>query len=237
MKLNGFVGKGSGKLGASVFAISGGEQIVRQYNPQVANPSTDAQVAQRAKLKLMSQIAAALASAIAFKKKGLVSARNQFVSANFSLATFADGKASVDLKKLQLTEGSLGIPAIILNSSSQQSLPVHLASTPDARVKAVVYAEALYDENLQISLVDVKIVTEAGQGGNYPATMASVADSAVVFAYGICDSVSAAGVNYDEYIVENGTGTAISTATLAVIEKAITSGATFTQTTAASTTL
>ena len=54
MKLNGIVGKGTGKLGASVFAISGGEQIVRQYNPVVSNPNTDAQVAQRAKLKLMS---------------------------------------------------------------------------------------------------------------------------------------------------------------------------------------
>ena len=111
MKLNGIVGKGSGKLGASVFAISGGEQIVRQYNPQVSNPSTDAQVTQRAKLKLMSQLAAALAPALAFKKNGLVSARNQFVSKNIGLCTYSDANgAEIDLEKLRITSGNTALP-------------------------------------------------------------------------------------------------------------------------------
>ena len=84
MKLNGFVGKGTGKLGSSVFAVSGGEQIVRQYNPNVSNPNTDAQVAQRAKFKLMSQLAAVLAPGLAFKKDSLVSPRNKFIKKRYS---------------------------------------------------------------------------------------------------------------------------------------------------------
>ena len=76
MKLYGLFGKGSGKLGSSVFAISSGEQIVREYNPVVENPNTPAQVEQRAKFKLLSQLASDLASALAFKKEGLVSTRN-----------------------------------------------------------------------------------------------------------------------------------------------------------------
>ena len=116
MKLNGFVGKGTGKLGASVFAISGGEQIVRQYNPKVANPNTDAQVEQRAKLKLMSQLAADMATSIAFRKKGLVSARNQFVSVNIGKCTFVnEGEnkgARIDVNQIDLTGASAAFPEI-----------------------------------------------------------------------------------------------------------------------------
>ncbi len=49
-------GKISGKLGAVVFSTSGGATISREYNPHVANPNTDAQINQRARMKLMSQL-------------------------------------------------------------------------------------------------------------------------------------------------------------------------------------
>ena len=51
MKLVGILGSGSGKLGSSVFSTVAGETVVRQYQPTVANPNTEAQVNQRARMK------------------------------------------------------------------------------------------------------------------------------------------------------------------------------------------
>lgn len=50
------LGQFRGKLGGAVFAVSAGEQIVRQYQPQVANPRTAAQLTQRAKMNLTGKL-------------------------------------------------------------------------------------------------------------------------------------------------------------------------------------
>lgn len=52
------LGQFRGKLGGAVFAVSAGEQIVRQYQPQVANPRTAAQLTQRAKMNLTGKLSA-----------------------------------------------------------------------------------------------------------------------------------------------------------------------------------
>ena len=82
MKLNGLLGTGSGKLGTSVFTTVKGTQIVRQYQPTVNNPSTNLQVSQRSRFKLVSQIAASMADVIAIPRNGIISSRNLFVKKN-----------------------------------------------------------------------------------------------------------------------------------------------------------
>lgn len=52
------LGQFRGKLGGAVFAVNAGEQIVRQYQPQVANPRTAAQLTQRAKMNLTGKLSA-----------------------------------------------------------------------------------------------------------------------------------------------------------------------------------
>lgn len=108
MKLAGFVGKGTGKMGASVFVVRKGEQIVRQYQPIVDNPKSTAQVQQRAMMKLASQLSAVLSFHLEPMKMAAVkgqSARNVFVKSLFmdSAMSFAGDKASADLSKLKLT--------------------------------------------------------------------------------------------------------------------------------------
>lgn len=223
MKLNGFVGKGSGKLGASVFAISGGEQIVRQYNPQVANPNTDAQVAQRAKLKLMSQLAAALAPALGFAKQGLVSARNQFVSKNIGFCTFENNEAKIDLTKVTLTGGTTFIPDVAWEAVLGGQLPLYMARKVGEDVKAIVYVIASYEIGGQFRLVDVKVVTGAGERGDFPTNMTEPDDNAVIFAYGIKSFSSANGVVYNEFEMKDANGNAA----LDVIQKIIASGTSF----------
>ena len=170
MKLNGFVGKGTGKLGASVFAISGGEQIVRQYNPQVSNPNTDAQIEQRAKLKLMSQLAADLSQSLGFQKNGLVSARNQFVSANIGKCTYEDGEAKIQLSKIELTAGNIIMPYPVFGSDSE----FHLVAAAPANVSAVLYALYNVVDGYRLMLADQKLVSVAGENGTFPTTLENV---------------------------------------------------------------
>lgn len=199
MKQYGFVGKGTGKLGASVFAISGGEQIVRQYNPVVSNPNTEAQIAQRAKLKLMSQLGAALAPALGFAKKGLVSARNQFVSKNIGLATYAGEKAEVIVTGLQLTPSNVAFPGLSVGSSTQDTISITLVSAAAADVKRVAYYVYAITTDNQLQYLASKIVTEAGSGRTFPTEFSGVSGDMVVYAYGIKDDNVSATIKYEEY--------------------------------------
>lgn len=49
-KIYGMNGVATGRRGNDVFAVTNGTQIVRQYQPVVANPRTDAQLRQRARM-------------------------------------------------------------------------------------------------------------------------------------------------------------------------------------------
>lgn len=50
------VGQFSGKVGGLVYAVSGGQQVVRAYQPVVINPKSDAQSLQRAKGNLVGRL-------------------------------------------------------------------------------------------------------------------------------------------------------------------------------------
>lgn len=208
MKLNGFVGKGSGKLGASVFAISGGEQIVRQYNPQVTNPSTDAQVAQRAKLKLMSQIAAAMSVVLAYKKQGLVSARNQFVSRNIGLCTYteADG-AKCEIVKLDITGGKLPLPMLSVREEAA-GYAVQLVAAPSARIKRVLYAAFTVNDDGKLVYLTSALATEPDASGLFPMSLDGVTGEGYIFAYGIADNDASVTAKFEDYIADMGTSEA-----------------------------
>ena len=205
MKQNGIFGKGTGKLGSSVFAISGGVQIVREYNPNVSNPNTDAQINQRAKFKLMSQIAADLASVIVISKDGLTSARNKFVSKNIGLVEAINGEASVNYVALQLTASDSAFPTVNGSIDGQGNLGVELAKMPAADIQKVVYCAFAKDDTNQLSLIGTTIIDRNGATNNFAATFANAADAYVVYAYGIKASAIAANPNYDNYVIEGAT--------------------------------
>lgn len=54
--IGGVLSKGSGRLGGYVLAVSNGQQIIREYQPNVANPRTSMQKAQRAKVVLAGKL-------------------------------------------------------------------------------------------------------------------------------------------------------------------------------------
>ncbi len=199
MKLNGIVGTGSGKLGASVFSVNSGKQIVRQYQPVVANPSTSAQVNQRASLKLMSQLAAAMAPVIVIPKEGMVSARNRFISKNFDSVYASDGVAQITYENLQITPGNVGLPSIsATRAEGATTITVNLSAAPSADISRVVYVMFKKTQG-QLEYVGSRVVTTRGENNNFPASFPTTSGDVILYAYGMKDLNSSATAKFDNY--------------------------------------
>ena len=204
MKLNGFVGTGTGKLGSSVFAVNAGEQIVRQYQPVVANPNTEAQVENRAKLKLASQLAAALAPVIAIPKKGMKSSRNLFISKNYRFMSASNASAQCSYENIQITNGSAALPQLTVNRAADNALTVALADNAGASVSRVVYALFRKSDEQQLEYIKSVVATSAGADGTYQASLGEQAGELVIYAYGMKDISAKASALYGELTVNNG---------------------------------
>lgn len=204
MKLSGIFGKGSGKVGSSVFAVSGGEQIVREYNPKVSNPQTDAQVAQRARFKLLSQVAGALSEALAFTKKGLVSARNQFIQKNIGRVSYTYPEAEGRLEELDLTGGSEFIPELNASMGESNTLNVALISAAPEKIDAVVYVVAESTDDEKLIVTNKSVVTEAGTGRLFPTSFANANSNCIVYAYGIIAESGSSKTTFEDYTAQAG---------------------------------
>lgn len=215
-------GKTTGKVGGLVYATSGGEQIVREYNPNVANPSTDAQVNQRARMKLMSQLSASLAPCIAMTKDGLTSKRNKFVKKNFENSYALNGTAQVSYENLQLTEGNLGLPQIgayAEASSGGRILAVAFQEEPSSNISRVVYCIFSKSQEGKLSFISSQIVSTRAQSaiGYFQGNFTNVPDGdIVIYAYGMIDTSERATANYGNLNVVDGSDIAKLVATRAI---------------------
>lgn len=209
MKLNAILGKGTGKLGGMVLSVNSGEQIVREYNPKVSNPQTDAQVEQRAKFKLLSQLAAALSTSIAFRKMKMQSPRNQFVSNNIKNATYEGNEANIPLDTLDLTGGSQLIPSLSVTRGTGEAITIALSEAAAGDIKRIVYSIYKVTNENELQFIKEILVSEAGTGRTFSVeTTASEADI-VVYAYGIKDINAKATTKFYEYEVPGGGNTAL----------------------------
>lgn len=203
-RINSIIGKVTGKIGGMVFSSTGGEVIAREYNPNVSNPNTKAQVNQRAKLKLLSQIAAALAPVIVIPKEGLKSSRNLFIKKNFSSVNAESGVAQVTYENLQITSGNAALPAIHILRSQQSGVQVYLEERADAAVSRVVYIMYKKTSEKTLQYMQSVIANTATADGTFPAQLLYVEGDIVVFAYGMKDLNGKATAKYSDYAVESG---------------------------------
>lgn len=203
-RINSILGKINGKVGNMVFASTGGEVIAREYNPNVSNPSTSAQVDQRAKLKLLSQLAAALAPVIVIPKEGLKSSRNLFIKKNFSSVDAEGGIAQITYENLQITAGNAALPAIHILRSQQNGVQVYLEERCDAAVSRVVYIMYKKSSEQTLQYMQSVIAQDASSNGTFPAQMIYVEGDIVIFAYGMKDLNGKATATYSDYAVESG---------------------------------
>ena len=203
-RINSIIGKVTGKIGGMVFSSTGGAVIAREYNPNVSNPNTSKQVDQRAKLKLLSQIAAALAPVIVIPKEGLKSSRNLFIKKNFSSVDAESGVAQVTYENLQITSGNAALPAIHILRSQQSGVQVYLEERADAAVSRVVYIMYKKTSEKTLQYMQSVIAENATANGTFPQQMLYVEGDIVIFAYGMKDLNGKATAKYSDYAVESG---------------------------------
>lgn len=220
-KVTSLYGKTTGKIGSIVFSTSGGETIAREYNPHVANPNTSAQIDQRARMKLMSQISAALAPSLAYTKSGLVSARNKFVKRNFDSTYALSGIAQCSYENLQLTEGNLGLPAIgveAVTGTNDRQIDIGLLEEPSASISRVVYNVFSKTEEGKLNYVNSVIVSQRSTAGVFfGAHMAGLPQGdLVIYAYGMIDTSESATARYGELNVITGSDLAKLVATRSI---------------------
>ena len=225
MKISGFL-QGSGKIGEIVLAKCAGATIARAYNGTVANPSTSAQVDNRAKLKLISQLSAALAPVIAMPKVGMSSSRNQFSKRNYRFLSAADGVAQVSYENVQLTSGNAGIPGINVVRVANESLTLNLAENAGSLVDAMVWIVFRKNGEGSLQLMDEKVIEEAGENGNFPAVFDYISGELVIYAYGIKTSGASASASFGDMQLQS----ALDIARLVAVRSVSTSDLIFTAT-------
>lgn len=177
----------TGKLADTVLAVRNGVQIARRYQPVVSNPGTPAQVATRAKLKLMSQLSANMAPYIAIPREGAISSRNLFTKVNFQSAVYNNNAASIDLNNVQLTQSAVGIPGVVVGRESEKVV-AYISSSVDTGFSRVVYVAFIKGANDSLtpagSVIVEKSVDTTFNTEDLPFTTASM----LVLAYGIRDN-------------------------------------------------
>lgn len=219
-KVTSLYGKTTGKIGSIVFSTSGGETIAREYNPHVANPNTMAQVNQRARMKLMSQLSAALAPVVAMRKEGLTSARNKFVQRNFGASYASGGVAQISYENVQLTSGNAGLPQVKWLASAETDVPTlgaFFTDEPSTNISRVVWCLFRKTDEGKLEFVSSQIVSErtnAQAPGRYFVAAfeniimndnSQLGANYVLYAYGMSDTSESATARYGNLNVQNAT--------------------------------
>ena len=184
-KLYGISGLATGKKGDNVFVVRNGCQIIRQYVPHIKDPKTPAQLAVRARTKLMSQLSVVYAPIVAMKRKKMCSPRMRFIERNYEMSHYDDGKADVLVQYLQLTDGFRYVPHFSVDRSSHEECVCQLEQDARSFLSAVVYSVVAIDGENRLRIIDSTIVTDAGENGLFEGSLAYDANALAVYCYGL----------------------------------------------------
>lgn len=208
--MQGITGKLSGKMGAAVFRVREGQQIVTQYNPIVKNPNTAGQQAQRAKFKLISQLAAIMApgygtmGTINRPARGKSTQRNAFTQINMKLVEVTtEGEevtAKIPMEQLQLTSSFRPMPPFVDGSAQTGAIDKEIANL-DSTIKSVRFILVGYKNNVAeiIDIRDVPTVTAEGQTNVHYTNDTISLGKYTLLAYGLIPSESAmSSINLDD---------------------------------------
>lgn len=197
--MQGITGKLSGKMGSAVFRVREGQQVITQYNPIVKNPNTEGQQTQRAKFKLMSQLAAVMSpgfgtmSVTTRKAKGKPSQRNAFTQLNFPLVEVStddqEVTAKIPMEQLKLTSSFRNLPALNLAEGGDASLDVGFESALSPEISTVRLVTVGYVDKVP-TIVDLRDVPAATFSSG-TATIQTGLGKFTVLAYGLIPSEAA----------------------------------------------
>lgn len=204
MKIYSRNGKGSGKLGGSVYVVNHGVQIERQYSGTVSNPSTIPQVSQRSRFKLASQISAALDPVIAIPRKGIQSPRNRFVKRNIGYFYGGPDGAQVTYENLQITQGCIGLPGFRAARELEGKITLAMQDSVLASCDHVIYSVFKKTSEDQLQLMNSVSVPVDDTNAEAIIDIDDVAGNLVFYAYGIRLKNARARAKYGQYQVQTG---------------------------------
>lgn len=147
----------TGKKGGVITYRVGDTILAREYNPHPANPKTQKQVAQRAKIKLLSQIAAVFRSIIAIFPTSGRSSRAIFARLNYTKITVPSTTAEIDYSSVSLTDSTNTLPQVekdVVFVDTRFRKYIHFLNEPTADIKRVFYYLFKKTDNGKLSLVD-----------------------------------------------------------------------------------
>lgn len=180
----------TGKLADVVMAVRNGEQIARKYQPVVSNPSSAAQIAQRAKLKLMSQLSAVMAPVIAIPRQGSVSSRNLFTKKNIRNAAYSDNTASIQLEGIQLTTSVVSLVDVYGARDAETGNVTGYLTALQSDINRVVYAFFHKQADNTLRFISSQVVSEMGTSAAPWGTneVSAPAGDVLILAYGVRDN-------------------------------------------------
>ena len=196
-RLEGITGGLSGKMGSAVFRQSGGKTIASQYQPIVKNPNSEGQQAQRAKFKLMSQLAAVMSRGFGSfiiktrKEKGKSTQRNAFVQTNFPLVQVSEDNqvvtATIPMERLKLTSSFRNLPQLEL-ASATNSIKIEFEEALPTEVATVRLVTVGYNGGVA-TIIDIRDVPRASLASPYSVNVSP--GKYTVLAFGLIPSESA----------------------------------------------
>lgn len=223
-KIYGLFGTMTGKLADTVMSVRNGVQIARKYQPAVYNPSTPAQVEQRAKLKLLSQLSTVMAPVIAIPRSGTRSSRNMFVKKNFPALSYSTDTATVNLTSIQLTNSVVSMVPIgasytnsILYARLTQAVPSEQAS-----FDRVVYCVFKRENDETLRFLSSAVASAPGSDNDWLVSFPEVSGNVVIYAYTVRDNTERARVVFGEMSIPSAQDVARLVTTRALLETDVT---------------
>ena len=147
----------AGKKAGLVTYYVGNTMLAREYNPHPANPRTEKQVQQRAKIKLLSQIAALFRSIIAIFPSSGKSSRSIFSKINYPKIADKSTSAEIDYTSVSLTDSNRPITQVTKDiaflTSGVRKL-VGLPEEPTEDIKRVFYYIYTKTDNGKLQFLD-----------------------------------------------------------------------------------
>lgn len=208
-RLQGISGGMSGRTGSFTYRQSRGETIVSQYQPIVKNPNTERQQNQRARFKLMSQLAAIMAPGFGTmgvtKRPGKQrpTQRNAFMNINMPAAIVDGDKAKIQMEAVKLTTSNTPLGTIVQPTTDT---PTVVVRNVDNRVATIRFVEVVYvnynavDSESGSFIIktrpEIKRIVDTPVSKSGSAQIESVAD-ATILAYGLIPSECLSGVDFD----------------------------------------
>ena len=147
----------AGKKAGVVTYYVGDTLLAREYNPHPANPRTEKQVAHRAKIKMLSQIAALFSSIIAIFPSSGKSSRSIFSKINYPKINAPSTTAEIDYTSVYLTDSNRPITQVAKDiaflTTGVRKL-VGLPEEPTEDIKRVFYYIYTKTDNGKLQLLD-----------------------------------------------------------------------------------